>query len=95
MPGADRVVGFPLSTEDTTLEAALLALLAALPAALAALLAALPAALAAEDPMLEALETMSLLSSRACEQPTPTAAAMASQPTAAAAREMPFVIRPG
>jgi hypothetical protein len=41
------VVGVPLSTEDTTLEAALPALLAALPAAEAALLAAVPAALAA------------------------------------------------
>jgi hypothetical protein len=59
------VVGVPLSTDDTTLEAALPALLAALPAAeaallaavpaaLAALLAALPAALAAEDPALPA-----------------------------------------
>jgi len=46
-PGTFIVVGAPLSTEDTTLLAALPALLAALPAADAALLAAVPAALAA------------------------------------------------
>ena len=68
------VVGAPLSTEDTTLEAtlapllaalpaALAALLAALPAALPALLAALPAALAADEPMLDALDITSLVAS--------------------------------
>ena len=40
------VVGVPLSTDETALEATLTPLLAALPAALAALLAALPALLA-------------------------------------------------
>jgi hypothetical protein len=102
------VVGAPLSTDDTTLlaalpalvaalpaalaallaavPAALAALLAALPALLAALLAALPAALAAEEPMLEALDTASLVASVAWEQLTAKAAAMARLPAAAAAR---------
>jgi len=108
------VVGAPLSTEDTTLEAALLALLAALPAALAALLAAvpaalaallaavpaalaallaaLPAALAADEPMLDALETMSLVASLAWEQLTTKAVAMAMPLAAAAARANLVVI---
>jgi hypothetical protein len=80
------VVGTPLSTEDTALEATLAPLLAALPAALAALLAALPAALAADEPMLEALDAMSLVASWACEQLTVKAAVMAMPPAAAAAR---------
>jgi hypothetical protein len=92
------VVGAPLSTEDTTLDAALPALLAALPAAdaallaavpaaLAALLAALPAALAADEPALEALDAMSLAASLVCEQPTTNAAAIATPLAAAAARD--------
>ena len=87
----------PFITDDTTLEAALPALLAALPAAdaallaavpaaLAALLAALPAALAADDPTLEALEARSLVASLVAEQLTANAAAMARPPAAAAAR---------
>jgi hypothetical protein len=91
------VVGVPFITDDTTLEAALPALLAALPAALAALLAAvpaalaallaaLPAALAADDPALEALEARSLVASLVAEQLTANAAAMAMPPAAAAAR---------
>jgi hypothetical protein len=87
----------PFITDDTTLEAALPALLAALPAAdaallaavpaaLPALLAALPAALAADDPTLEALEARSLVASLVAEQLTANAAAMARPPAAAAAR---------
>ncbi|MEJ6537404.1 hypothetical protein [Mycolicibacterium sp.] len=96
-PGTFIEVGVPLSTEDTTLEAALPALLAALPAALAALLAALPAALAAllaavpaalaaDEPMLDALDAMSLVASLAWEQLTTNAVAMAMPLAAAAAR---------
>ena len=88
------MVGAPLSTEDTTLEAALLALLAALLAALAALDAALPAALAADEPMLEALEAISPPISRACEQLTATAVAIARQPVTAAARVKVVFIAP-
>jgi hypothetical protein len=73
-----------------TLEAALAPLLAtleaALPAALAPLLTALPAALAADEPMLEALDTTSLVASLVAEQLTANAAAMARPPTPAAAR---------
>ena len=97
------VVGTPLSTEETALEAtltpllaalpaALAALLAALPAALPALLAALPAALAAEEPMLEALDIASLVASWAWEQLTAKAPAMAMLPATAAARAMFFFI---
>jgi hypothetical protein len=68
------------------LPAALAALLATLPAALAPLLTALPAALAADEPMLEALEAISLVASWACEQLTVNAAVMAMPPAAAAAR---------
>jgi hypothetical protein len=93
----------PFITDDTTLEAALPALLAALPAALAALLAAvpaalaallaaLPAALAADDPALEALEARSLVASLVAEQLTANAAAMARPPAAAAARAIVVVI---
>jgi hypothetical protein len=114
-PGTFIVVGAPLSTEDTTLEAALptllaalpaalaallaavpaalAALLAAVPAALAALLAALPAALAAEEPMLDALEAMSLVASLAWEQLTTNAVAMAMPLAAAAVRaNLVFII---
>jgi len=70
------VVGAPLMTDETALEAALAPLLAALSAALAALVAALLAALAplltallaalaADEPMTEALEAMSLVVSAA------------------------------
>ncbi|MDA0251207.1 MAG: hypothetical protein O3A42_09685 [Actinobacteria bacterium] len=76
------------------LPAALAPLLAALPAALAALLAALPAALAADEPMLEALDAISLVASWACEQLTVKAAAMAMPPAAAAARaNVVFILR--
>jgi hypothetical protein len=70
----------------TALLAALAPLLTALLAALPALLAALPAALAADEPMLEALDTASLVASLAAEQLTANAAAMARPPAAAAAR---------
>ncbi|MBU3685708.1 MAG: hypothetical protein FGM25_04815 [Mycobacterium sp.] len=74
--------------------AALAALLAALPAALPTALAALLAALAAEEPMLWALDAMSLPISRACEQLTATAVAMARTPTTAAARTNGVFIAP-
>jgi len=91
------VVDAPATADDTALEAALAPLLAALPAALAALLAALPAALAplltallaalaADEPMLEALEAISLVASVAWEQLTAKAAATASPPMVADAR---------
>ncbi|MGB3009825.1 MAG: hypothetical protein WBB54_00360 [Mycobacterium sp.] len=86
-----------MSTEDTTLEATLAPLLAALPATLAPLLAmllatlaplltALPAALAADEPALAALEAMSLALSWVSAQLTTTDVAMARPPTAAATR---------
>ena len=90
-----------MSTEDTALEAALPALLAALPAALAALLAAdpatsaallaaLPAALAA----LEALEARSLPASLAWEQLTANAVVRARPPATAATRvRVVFILR--
>jgi hypothetical protein len=102
-PGTFMVVGVPLSTEETALEATLTPLLAALPATLAALLAALPAALpallatlpaalAADEPRLEALDIASLVASWACEQLTAKAPAMARLPATAAARAMFFFI---
>ena len=69
-----------------TLLAALAPLLATLLAALAPLLAALPAALAADEPMLEALDTASLVASLVAEQLTARAAAIARPPAAAMAR---------
>ena len=93
LPGASFTAsGAPLSTDDTTLEAALAPLLAALPATLAPLLAMLPATLA---PLLAALPATlaALPATLAAEDPTlaaPEATSLAAslvsaQPTATAA----------